>query len=108
MPENQNFDMSYMIMIESKTLPVEIVKLLKENGISFKGLKCFNLKEEKNEGQDIENVNISIPVVVYDKIAELCNIMNWPPGEKITKLLETAVNSAEVVSEGGFKKIYNF
>jgi len=108
MPENENFDMSYLIMIESKNLPLEIVKLLKENGISFKALKCFNLKDEENEEQDIENVSISIPSIVYDKIAELCNIMNWPPGEKITKLLETAVNSAEVVSEGGFKKIYNF
>ncbi len=108
MAENENFDMSYLIMIESKTLPLEIVKLLRENGISFKGLKCFSLKEEKNEGQDIENVSISIPVEVYDKIAELCRIMNWPPREKIVKLLETAVNSAEIVSEGGFKKIYNF
>ena len=61
-------------------------------------------KEEKVEGFHL----ILIPNTIYHELDTLCKINKLNTDKKIISILETEIDSAEVLNENGVKKVFNF
>ncbi len=89
---------------------LELIKFLSSNNIKFEAWNLMSnggdyLMTEKNQEQTI---TIEIPTDLYENIKTLCKINCWVVNPKIIDILDSAVYSAEITEENGFKQVMNF
>jgi len=106
------FKISYMVHIERKEFPKDVIELLKKNNVKFGVWELYNQKEEleniSEENNKEETITIYIPKELYNKVEELCKINNLDTNDKIINILGDAVFSAEIDYEDGHKHVFNF
>ena len=74
---NKMFDISYMLLIESKASPKDIIELLKKNNVKFEAWKNYTLKKEYDDSPDDLSC-VSLEPEIYNKLKKLSEITGIP------------------------------
>lgn len=91
MSENNQIDemckISYLIHIEKKEYPKELIELLKKNNIEFEALQVMRLQKEYDDSPE-ELSYIALDNEIYNKLKKISEITGIPMGDMASNELE--------------------